>query len=143
MCYHKLYIFATCGHSFWQPLPLEQCGDASMSPSAGFSSACQPRSHPFQTRKIYELCLRCRQRRDGLLAEAEKRGGEVRFEEWKWRMKYQSPQAEENAWKTWGEAGASSSSGDGNRNSRMGRMSDLLRAGLRRSGGGGGGVERR
>lgn len=135
MCYHKFYIFATCGHSFWQPGPLVQCQDASFAPNSNFSSTCRPRSHPYQTRKVYELCRQCRQQRDILLAEAERRGGEVRFEEWKWRMKYQSPQTEENSWKTWGGPDASGSSSGGNRSSRIGRMSSMLKAGLRKSGG--------
>ncbi|KAF9633624.1 hypothetical protein BFW01_g4518 [Lasiodiplodia theobromae] len=128
MCYHKFFIFATCGHSFWQPAPLVQCRDASFSASSAFSSTCRPRSHPFQTRKVYALCWECRRQRDALLSEAEHRGEEVRFEEWKWRMKYQSPQAEESSWGKW-EASS------GQRSSRIGRMSDMIKSGLRKSGG--------
>lgn len=128
MCYHKFYIFATCGHSFWQPVPLVQCRNASFSAGSAFSSTCRPRSHPFQTRKVYALCWECRRQRDALLSEAEHRGEEVRFEEWKWRMKYQSPQAEESSWGKWDASG-------GQRSSRIGRMSDIIKSGLRKSGG--------
>lgn len=148
MCYHKFYIFATCGHSFWQPgPPLVPCRRAASSSSS--AGGCQPQSHPYQTRKIYELCWACRRRRDARLVEAEKRVGAVRFEEWKWRMKYQAPRAEENAWKTWGDGEAAAAAAEagggggrsiwGSRGSRMGRMSDMLKAGWRKSGGGGGG----
>ncbi|KAF4537095.1 MFS transporter [Lasiodiplodia theobromae] len=108
--------------------PLVQCRDASFSASSAFSSTCRPRSHPFQTRKVYALCWECRRQRDALLSEAEHRGEEVRFEEWKWRMKYQSPQAEESSWGKW-EASS------GQRSSRIGRMSDMIKSGLRKSGG--------
>ncbi|KAL1636127.1 hypothetical protein SLS58_009976 [Diplodia intermedia] len=154
MCYHRFYIFTTCGHSFWQPGPLARCRDASFpdnsAAAAFFSTTCEPRSHPFQTRKLYTLCWHCGRRRDALLAQAELGREEVRFEEWKWRMKYQSPQADENAWRTWGSGSmgreASGGGGGGKRSSgRMRRMSDIIKSGLRKSSssGGGGGVEKK
>ncbi|OJD33847.1 uncharacterized protein BKCO1_2700038 [Diplodia corticola] len=136
MCYHRFYIFTICGHSFWQAGPLAQCRDASFpgpslnadgTTSLAFSTTCQPRSHPFQTRKLYTLCLHCARQRAGLLAQAETRTEELRFEEEKWRVTYQSPQADENAWRNWGNRAAAG---------RRGRMSDVVRARLRRSAGG-------
>lgn len=109
MCFYKLCIFQTCGHSFWQPKPLLLCSESSYDAAIGYSDSCYPQSHPFQTKKVYSLCWPCRQRRDVLLEEAETRGGEVRFEDWKWRMQYQSRHAEQNAWKTWGGENAAGS----------------------------------
>ncbi|KAK8168229.1 hypothetical protein BKA80DRAFT_266344 [Phyllosticta citrichinensis] len=130
MCFYKLCIFQTCGHSFWQPGPLLLCSASSYNPTIGYSETCFPQSHPFQTKKVYSLCWPCQQQRDALLEEADMRGGEVRFEEWKWRMRYQSRQAEQNAWKTWG--GESASTSVRATKGRFGR----IKAGLRVSSGG-------
>ena len=43
-------------------------------------------------------------RRNALLAKVEE-GREVRFEDWRWKVKYQSPRADEGRWKDWGSVG--------------------------------------
>ncbi|KAF2146461.1 uncharacterized protein K452DRAFT_199827, partial [Aplosporella prunicola CBS 121167] len=91
MCYHKLFIFTTCGHSFFEAAPLVQCKSASIGPHETFSSGCRVQSHPFQTRRLDALCSACASRREELLDGAAALTGEVRFAEWRWRMKYQSP----------------------------------------------------
>lgn len=66
------------------------------------------------------MCLHCEQRRDALLTEAED-GVAVRFEDWKWRVAYRNPKAEEDAWKHWGDRdgdvlGCGGGNGKGKRN---------------------------
>lgn len=111
MCYHRLYIFSTCGHSLFLPQPLLLCKSASLSsttndpPSSSASSTtCEPRAHPYQSLRIHRLCARCEQRRSLLLAEVENSGSEVKFEPWRWKVAYQNPSAEGEAWKRWGDA---------------------------------------
>jgi len=63
-----------------------------------------PRAHPFQSFRIYRFCAVCTRRRNALLAKVEE-GKEVRFEDWRWKVKYQSPRADEGRWKDWGSVG--------------------------------------
>ncbi|XTI95861.1 hypothetical protein V2W45_1449562 [Cenococcum geophilum] len=63
-----------------------------------------PRAHPFQSFRIYRLCAVRTRRRNALLAKVEE-GKEVRFEDWRWKVKYQSPRADEGRWKDWGSVG--------------------------------------
>ena len=58
-------------------------------------SGCNKRqTHPFQTFRIYQLCGFCLQKRDLLLGEAETGIDEVRFEEWRWKVRYLSSKNE-------------------------------------------------
>ena len=63
-----------------------------------------PHAHPFQSFRIYRLCAVCTRRRNALLAKVEE-GKEVRFEDWRWRVKYQSPRADEGRRKDRGNVG--------------------------------------
>ncbi len=101
MCYHRLYIFSICGHSLYAPTPLLLCKDSAIPPDAPASAACTPRAHPFQSLRIHRLCALCDRRRSALLAEVE-RDREIKFDQWRWKVAYQNPAAEQEAWKRWG-----------------------------------------
>jgi hypothetical protein len=61
--------------------------------------------HPFQSYRIDRACPGCENRRVSRLAKIET-GNEVRFEDWRWKVKYMSPVPEERytEWGTnWGE----------------------------------------
>ena len=92
MCYHKLYIFTTCGHSCMGKQPLIMCRHASISPISTYSSACELKTHPFQCKKIESLCWSCQRRRSELLGKLEEQQV-VRFDEWQWKVSYSAPQA--------------------------------------------------
>ncbi|OCK85131.1 hypothetical protein K432DRAFT_377971 [Lepidopterella palustris CBS 459.81] len=168
MCYHRLYIFTTCGHSSFalhplppcptarvqmrqtqnqpldssKPLPIARAPQPPTSPTSPNSSTflahspsrkgkgkgkgkgpifstpdrspasgedlsvkCTgPQSHPFQSFRINRICAVCARRRDVLLAEAEEGKG-VKFEDWKWKVKYQSPRSGEGKWIDWSGVG--------------------------------------
>lgn len=93
MCYHKLYIFATCGHSFYRPTPLLTCRHASIAPTSSYSKACEMAAHPFHSLKIESLCSRCERQRSTLLENLESRQV-VRFNEWQWKVSYSKPDVE-------------------------------------------------
>lgn len=59
-----------------------------------------PRTHPYHTVRIHRLCAMCTRRRDILLASAETTSS-IRFDEWKWKVKYQSPRVEDAVRKDW------------------------------------------
>ncbi|KAF2084013.1 hypothetical protein K490DRAFT_69200 [Saccharata proteae CBS 121410] len=121
MCIHRLTIHDTCGHTFFSPLPVLPCKHFSLPPHATSSTpasansknlalrtsglqgshaprstSCQPRTHPFQTLRLHTLCYTCQLRRQTLLADVNRKAeqGAKRFEDWRWKMKYQSPGAE-------------------------------------------------
>ncbi|KAK4995438.1 hypothetical protein LTR66_004737 [Elasticomyces elasticus] len=100
MCYHRLYIYDTCGHSFFSNIPLSVCRHASISPFASFSKTCDIRAHPFQSVKLEKLCAQCQRQRDMLLTAVEQ-DQIVRFEEWRWKVSYRSPAAAQNGWLSW------------------------------------------
>ncbi|KAF1812364.1 hypothetical protein P152DRAFT_487988 [Eremomyces bilateralis CBS 781.70] len=70
-----------------------------------FPTPCEPRTHPFRANKIERLCLSCAREKNERLKEVVTEQ-EVRFEDWKWRVAYRSPRAEEKAWERWGDAGS-------------------------------------
>lgn len=90
MCYHKLYIFTTCGHSCYGPIPLQPCRHATIAPMSSSSESCKIQTHPYQSLKIESLCGTCQRQRSILLERLE--GQEViRFEEWQWKVSYSVP----------------------------------------------------
>ncbi|KAF1989714.1 hypothetical protein K402DRAFT_390682 [Aulographum hederae CBS 113979] len=110
MCYHRLYIFTTCGHSIFISPPLLPCPTyhAYASPSTHgnhdlFPPNCKPTAHPFKSLRLERLCFTCSQRRALLLEAAEENSTEVRIEETKWKVAYRSPAAEEESWRHWGD----------------------------------------
>jgi hypothetical protein len=60
--------------------------------------------HPRQTFRVERLCLHCTLNRQKLL-EAVNTGNEVKFEGWRWRVKYLSPVPEESRYTEWGAVG--------------------------------------
>lgn len=92
MCYHKLYIYTTCGHSSFSPHPLLLCQHASIAPSSTYSTSCALLAHPFQSLKLEHLCPSCQQRRDKLLEKLDN-SQTVRFDEWRWKVSYSAPAA--------------------------------------------------
>lgn len=92
MCYHKLYIFTTCGHSCMSTRPLIMCRHASISPVSTYSSGCELKTHPYQCNKIESLCWTCQRRRSELLGRLEQQQV-VRYDEWQWKVSYSAPQA--------------------------------------------------
>jgi len=90
MCWHKLYIFTTCGHSTYSSQPLIVCGHASIGPTSTFSESCSLRAHPFQTVKIEQNCPACRKQRDRLIERLDTTQI-VRFDECQWKVSYDSP----------------------------------------------------
>lgn len=90
MCYHKLYIFATCGHSFFGPMPLMMCRNASISPDSSHSETCEIRAHPYQSLKLERLCVTCQRQRSVLMERLECQQI-VRFDEQQWKVSYSTP----------------------------------------------------
>ena len=93
MCYHKLYIFTTCGHSTYSSRPLRLCRHASIAPVSTYSHTCKLRAHPFQSLRIEALCTNCQTERDSLLTVLESHSI-VRFEESRWKVSYEAPAKE-------------------------------------------------
>ncbi|KAF2808609.1 uncharacterized protein BDZ99DRAFT_572444 [Mytilinidion resinicola] len=131
MCYHRLYIFTTCGHSCYATYPILPCDAVRNAPRDPTKSSSEitkplpvarpsqppsspifsdeplnkgkgkekaqtdvtscpgPQSHPLQSLRLHRLCAVCTRRRDALLCEVES-GHVVRFEDWRWKVKYQS-----------------------------------------------------
>ncbi|KAF2498828.1 hypothetical protein BU16DRAFT_558871 [Lophium mytilinum] len=131
MCYHRLYIFSTCGHSCYATYPILPCDAVRNAPRRPTNSSSEitkplpvarpsrspaapifqdelldkgkgkettravvtscpgPQSHPLQSVRLHRLCAVCTRRRDALLAEVES-GRVVRFEDWRWKVKYHS-----------------------------------------------------
>ena len=63
MCYHRLFVYATCGHSYWGVL-LSACPLLSLpSPTPNtpdLQLTCSHRMHhPFQTLRFHSLCISC------------------------------------------------------------------------------------
>jgi len=90
MCWHKLYIFTTCGHSTYSSQPLIICRDASIGPSSTYSESCNLRAHPFHTIKIEQNCFACRKQRDRLMERLDN-AQVVRFDECRWKVSYDTP----------------------------------------------------
>jgi len=90
MCHHRLYVFTTCGHSYFASTPILTCRHASIEPTATFSRSCMVQAHPFQTLKIEKLCRSCEYKRTHLLSRLESKQI-VRFDEWKWKVSYITP----------------------------------------------------
>ena len=71
----------------------------------GGNRPCRERHyHPRQTFRVERLCLHCTLNRQKLL-EAVNTGNEVKFENWRWRVKYLSPVTEESRYTEWGAVG--------------------------------------
>ncbi|TKA69123.1 hypothetical protein B0A49_08730 [Cryomyces minteri] len=75
---------------------------ASISPTSLYSEACQIKSHPFQSYKLEKLCASCQGVRDALLNQIDS-DQTVRFDEWRWKVAYSSPNADQTDWEKWGE----------------------------------------
>ena len=90
MCYHKLYIFTTCGHSIYSSVPLLTCRHASIAPTSLYSIECKMQAHPFQSLKIESLCFTCQRRRSVLLEQLENQQL-IRFDDWQWKVSYAVP----------------------------------------------------
>jgi hypothetical protein len=90
MCQHRQYIFISCGHSCLDKQPLVMCRHASISPMSTYSSACELKTHPFQSRKIESLCWPCQRRRSELLERLETQHI-VRFNEAQCKVSYSAP----------------------------------------------------
>ncbi|KAF2442083.1 hypothetical protein P171DRAFT_60998 [Karstenula rhodostoma CBS 690.94] len=54
-------------------------------------------THPFQTLNIHTSCALCLRQRAALLRQLEQGSSTVRFEDWRWKVKYLSP-TPEDAW---------------------------------------------
>lgn len=91
MCYHKLYIFTTCGHFLYGATPLQMCRHASIAPTSSYSGTCKLQSHPFHTLKIESLCEQCQIQRQVRLEVLEGRQI-IRFEDWQWKVSYTVPE---------------------------------------------------
>lgn len=65
-------------------------------------------THPFQTLTIHTSCALCLRQRAALLQQLEEETSTVRFEDWRWKVKYLSPTPEEARhlaeWKNVGSA---------------------------------------
>ena len=75
MCYYRLHIYTTCGHSFWGTLVCP-CHLLPISPIRSFDSHTQRimncpsvSYHPYQTYRINSLCLACRREREQNLSK--------------------------------------------------------------------------
>lgn len=60
--------------------------------------------HPFQSFKIHDMCPDCKRIRAERLSVVES-GNEVKFEDWRWKVKYLSPVPEEARYTEWGIGG--------------------------------------
>ncbi|KAF2788416.1 hypothetical protein K505DRAFT_328935 [Melanomma pulvis-pyrius CBS 109.77] len=60
--------------------------------------------HPYQSFKIHRMCSLCTQDREQRLV-AVTSGNEVKFEDWRWKVKYLSPVPEEARYTEWGAVG--------------------------------------
>ncbi|KAJ4296239.1 hypothetical protein N0V90_006284 [Kalmusia sp. IMI 367209] len=61
-------------------------------------------THPFQTLNIDSSCAVCQRQRAALLADLETQTARVRFEDWRWKVKYSSPTPEAR-YTEWGDVG--------------------------------------
>lgn len=95
MCIFHLYVFTTCGHWTLSSKPVVECPDAPSNDAfATKDSVCpRPRTHPFRTQLLSNLCHLCTTRRQQLMADLQTRTREVHFDEWKWRVAYRKPTA--------------------------------------------------
>jgi hypothetical protein len=83
-------------------LRAEEC-EASKPPRTTTKNAPEkclgPQIHPSQTYRIHSLCLECARQREALLAQAE--DNTVRFEPWKWKVRYTGTAPVEVPFKDW------------------------------------------
>lgn len=94
MCYHRLYIYLTCAHSYSGPL-VHSCASLSLSPASPRfpipQLICSKRwHHPFHTLRFHTLCFNCSAQREQRLfaLEALENGDELeagKADHWKWR----------------------------------------------------------
>ncbi|KAJ4345587.1 uncharacterized protein N0V89_011720 [Didymosphaeria variabile] len=64
-------------------------------------------THPFQTLSIHTSCALCLRRRAALLQQLGEETSTVRFEDWRWKVKYLSPTPEEARYSAeWGNVGS-------------------------------------
>ena len=97
MCCHRLFIYATCGHSTFALRPLVECCNAGIAPDAFHSSECELVGHPYKAIKLDKLCPPCQWRRDSMLERVE-RCQQLEFEEYKWRVSYAMPAHGKDYW---------------------------------------------
>ncbi|MCJ1249154.1 hypothetical protein MMC30_006377 [Trapelia coarctata] len=93
MCYHRLYIYTTCAHSYSGPL-IHSCAGLSLSPTSPrnpipqlICSKCW--HHPFHTLRFHSFCFNCSAQREQRLfaLEALENGEELeggKEDRWKW-----------------------------------------------------------
>lgn len=96
MCYHRLYIYAFCGHSTWAATPLVECEHAAVPPHSTFSTKCELTAHPYQSWKLESLCPKCYQIRSDLLRKLE--SNKVVYEDWRWKVSYGMPKHGKDFW---------------------------------------------
>jgi hypothetical protein len=64
-------------------------------------------THPFQTVNIHSSCALCLHRRTARLQQLEEETSTVRFEDWRWKVRYLSPTPEEARYSAeWGNVGS-------------------------------------
>ena len=89
MCYHRFFVYATCGHSYWGIL-LSACPLFSL-PSPALNTpdpqiTCPNRlHHPFQTLRFHNLCLSCNKERQRNLQALNMDGSNDR-KAWQWKV---------------------------------------------------------
>ncbi|KAF2227970.1 hypothetical protein BDZ85DRAFT_255189 [Elsinoe ampelina] len=100
MCYYRLHIFTTCGHTSFSPNPVRQCRESTtyrlklmtrsaLTPWLG----CPIRTtHPLQTFKVERLCNQCQTARDNLLYHLDS-AHVIRVDDTKWKVSYAAPEA--------------------------------------------------
>lgn len=97
MCYHRLFIYTTCGHSSFSSVPILMCRHASIAPSSTFSMACIIVAHPYKSTKLAQLCPPCQHQRDTLLDHIES-GLIVKYDTWRWKVSYGVTPHKQEAW---------------------------------------------
>lgn len=97
MCCHRFYVFVTCGHSLFTPIPLVQCAEASIEPDDAYSTTCEIVAHPFQSWKIDSLCPECEEKRTVMLTRIEE-SQKIKFDEWRWKVSYGMPAHGKDFW---------------------------------------------
>jgi len=73
-------------------------------PSSSTSSCTTRLLHPFQSFKIHRQCPQCALRRLSRLNTVTT-GNEIKYEDWRWKVKYLSPVPEEPRHAEWGVVG--------------------------------------
>lgn len=94
MCYHRLFIYTTCGHSIFSRRPLVLCDAASLGHA---DSSCRLIAHPFQSWKLNSLCTACADNRTVLLDRIDV-SEVIKYDEWRWKVSYGMPKHGKDFW---------------------------------------------